>query len=313
MANSNERNGRIIVAIVGVILVSALGYFVVKSYQQGEQNEENVARIDELNTEILELEDDIKSFKQTIEDQSLALEEKDILLAGKDKELQTLRDRLNRLKKSGQAKTKEFEETISQLEYRINDLQNTVTSYRAQVKELESENLELTVKVDSLADVGAQLEQDKADLTKSNEDKQNQLDMAAVLKAAEFRFISVSKKGKEKEEKSFRKGALDDLKVCFTLMENPVAVPGPREIYMVYENPDNTVTTNTEGSYSGTFTHDGKTLNYSAKATVAYNRLSKEVCITYARPEADKYQKGNQYISIYCDGSVIGRSYFEIR
>jgi hypothetical protein len=48
---------------------------------------------------------------------------------------------------------------------------------------------------------------------------------------------------------------------------------------------------------------------------INYNRTSQEICMDVPKSAAkdDKFQKGDQTISIFCDGKMIGRGRFEVK
>lgn len=312
---SSDSTSRIILIIVGILVLSALGYFSTKYFSEKENNQTNAATIDGLKTEIVQLEEKIIGLDITVEDKELDLAEKTRLLNDKYEELGRVVDKLNEAKRENKANLAK----IRQYEARVEEMRGIMDQYRQQLEALKAENQALTGQVQTLAASENRLKSENQTLSQQKENTTRELEetrqIASVLKVRDFSYRNVTKKGKEisEEENAFRKGALYEIKVCFTLIENLIAKPGEREVYLIYENPDGTISTNFAKGLSGTFMYQNKEKTYTSKTTVRYNRLSEEACITYIPEDVEYYQKGPQYISVYCDGHLIGQSSFTIR
>lgn len=314
MAKSTDKNtSRAILVIAGILVLSALAYFAIKYFSEKSANKENIATIDNLNSEILELEEKILNFEVAIEDRDMDLAEKDKQLEEKYKELEAVVNRLAQAKKTNKGNLAK----IKQLESRVSELRTVVDQYRQEIDYLKVQNQQLTGQVDSLLVTEGRLKAQNLNLLEAKAATTQELEqtkqIASVLQSKDYRYFNVRKNGKEKEETVFRRGALNDLKICFTVMENLLAERGPKEVYLVYENPDGTINANFTDGFSGKFSHENAEKVYTAKVSINYNRLAQEVCIPYSPSETNKYQKGPQYVSIYCDGNIIGQDNFTIK
>ena len=134
-----------------------------------------------------------------------------------------------------------------------------------------------------------------------------------IIISNNFRFINVRKNGKEREEEEYSKRRLYQLKFCFTILENLITPSGAKDVYLVYENPDGTINTNFAEGYSGQFVHNNTEKNYTVKTTIDYNNSDLELCIPYAPEEENTFQSGLQYVSVYCDGRLIGQGNFMVK
>ena len=311
--DSSKTTSRAILVIVGILVLSALAYFSLKYFSEKSQNEENLATIENLNSEVLQLEEKILNLEVAIEDQNMELAEKDKLLEEKYEELEAMVNRVAQAKKDNKANIAK----IRQLESRVGELQGLVDQYRQQINLLQQENQQLTVKVDSLEVVGEELSAQNQSLTARNEATTKELEetrkIASALKTRGFTTYNVRKNGKEKSDVEFARWNLKDLKFCISILDNPIAPSGTKDVYMVYENPDGTVNSNFTDGYSGKFVHNDSEKVYSATTSVDYNNETIEVCIPYAMAEDIKYQKGTQFVYFYCDGLLIGQGTFEIK
>ena len=311
--DSSKTTSRAILVIVGILVLSALTYFSIKYFSEKEANEANLATIEDLNSEILDLEEKILNMEVAMEDQSMELAEKDKLLEEKYSELEAMVTRVAQAKRENKANIAR----IKQLENRVEELMGVVDQYGEKIDELEEKNLVLTNQVDSLQNIEGQLSEQNNTLLEQNRQTSEELEetrkIASALKTNKFRYINVRKSGKERDEKEYSRRSLHSLKFCFTILENLITPSGTKEVYLVYENPDGSINTNFTEGYSGQFVHNSTERNYSVKTTIEYNNSDLEVCMPY-NPEKDfKYQKGLQYISVYCDGKLIGQGNFNIK
>ncbi|MEZ4773157.1 MAG: hypothetical protein R3D00_08240 [Bacteroidia bacterium] len=312
--DSSKTTSRAILVIVGILVLSALAYFSVKYFSEKGANEENVATIENLNNEILQLEEKILNLEVAIEDQNMELAEKDKLLEEKYEELEAMVGRVAEAKKDNKANIAK----IKQLESRVSELKGLVDQYSKQIEYLKEQNRQLTGQVDSLVVIEGELTVQNKTLTARNEATSRELEqtrkIASALKTKDFRFINIKKPGKkEKEEEEFSRRTLKDIRICFTILENPITPSGEKEVYLVYENPDGTANTNFTSGFSGKFIHNDEEKVYTVMKSINYENDATEVCMDYSPAEENKYQKGTQYVSVYCDGRLIGQGTFEVK
>lgn len=312
-SSSNSKNtSRAILVIVGILVLSALGYFATKYFSEIEANQEQRLAIEELNNEIVQMEERMLKFELKVDEQNVALAEKEQLLDDRQQELSALADRLNAAKRSDKANLAK----LRQFESRVAELSNLVDEYSKEIAFLKAQNQMLEGQLDSvmanqsvLEEANQSLAQEAAQTTR---ELQQTKELASVLKTRNFRYFSVNKKGRADEATSFKRRKLKEVKICTTVIENPLAQKGERTAYLVYENPDGTINTNNTLELSGTFNHEGAEKVYSVRANFMYNRLANEICFSFIPEEDFKYQKGPQYISVYAEGNLIGQGSFTV-
>ncbi len=333
-AKNNDQTIKIILIAALVLLLGLTGFFATKYYGEKGKNEQQLVEIDTLNSEISDLETKIKGMESEIEGKNLDITEKDRLLDEKLQELQTLQKKLS----SAQSQGKISSGKAKELQDRISSLEGMITAYKEEIERLKEENVALSGQVSALTEENASSKQKISEIQQNNEAQKAQIakkeeekvkveeekakkeeelalttQAASVLRAADFRFFNVKKSDKEKEEmdKEFKRMWMQSVKICFTVMENLVAQPGAREVYLVYENPDGTVRTTAS---SGKFKYENRDISYSTKTNFNFNRSAQELCMSIPKPEKDnKYQKGEQVVTVFCDGKMIGRGKFEIK
>lgn len=155
-----------------------------------------------------------------------------------------------------------------------------------------------------------ELEVAKADLevvTRSLKvQKEEFKDIASVLKTNEVtaKGIRIRNNGEEKQVKAGRRA--DRIKVCFELLENNVAKPGPQTIFLRIINPaGETIAVEDQGS--GAFEdrqHGGET-RFTVAETIDYENAPTDVCMYWKDEQG--FDKGAYTTELYHKGYMIGR------
>lgn len=178
---------------------------------------------------------------------------------------------------------------------------------KAVLKEVVDEQrvIEESLRVDK-----TELQVEKADLEVVNrslkEQKEEFKDIASILKTNKVNTqgIKIRNNGEEKEVK-FGKRA-DRIKVCFELLENTVAKPGPQTIFLRIINPaGETIAIEDQGS--GTFEdkqHGGDT-RYTIAETITYENAPTDMCMHWSDDQG--FGKGEYTTELYHKGYMIGR------
>jgi len=155
-----------------------------------------------------------------------------------------------------------------------------------------------------------ELEVAKADLevvTRSLKVQKDEFkDIASILKTNEVTVqgIKIRNNGEEKEVKAGRRA--DRIKVCFELLENTVAKPGPQQIFLRIINPaGETIAVEDKGS--GTFEdrqHGGET-RFTVVETIDYENAPTDACMHWS--DENGFDKGDYTTELYHNGYMIGR------
>ncbi|MEM7375282.1 MAG: hypothetical protein AAF587_42195 [Bacteroidota bacterium] len=316
--NSSKNTSRAILVIVGILVLSALGYFATKYFSEKESNKQKEVKIDKLSNEIIDLEEKLLTFELSQEDKELELADKNDQLNRKNDELDRMYTEISQYKKENKANLAK----IKQMETRLTDLQSLIARYQATIADYQKKYAKLEAVKDSIAANEGKLKEQNQNLmdqaATAKREKQEIEVLASKLTASDLRYFNVRKNGREDEGTEFARRKMNAVKVCFIISENLFAPSGKREVYMVYENPgDASQNLNYDAGISGTFMYEGAKKEYSAKTSFVFKRLAQEVCITFSPDPAlksrDQFQKGPQYISLYTTDNLIGQGNFIIK
>ena len=283
--SSNNNRAKILIGLLVVLLVSLAGY----TYTLIQQNKETVLFLEADKAEVQkELEALVVSYNEILQDNKL-----------KDKDLIAARDRVIVLLDS----VKDYKANLS-----------IITRYKAQVRGLKNERVQLFKRADSLLVVTQRLAIEKDSttavliktikvvdsVTTANTQLFNSLEKGALIGISNLdaTAIIVRKGGKIKETK--RASRADKIRVCYTIAPNTLAQAGDRVLYVQVINPDNNII----GDKSNiTFGQD--LLTYSKSESVFYENQALDVCAIVGTTGQDVL-KGLYTINIFDAQRQIG-------
>ena len=283
--SSNNNRAKILIGLLVVLLVSLAGY----TYTLIQQNKETVLFLEADKAQVQkELEALVVSYNEILQDNKL-----------KDKDLIAARDRVIVLLDS----VKDYKANLS-----------IITRYKAQVRGLKNERVQLFKRADSLLVVTQRLAIEKDSttavliktikvidsVTTANTQLFNSLEKGALIGISNLdaTAIIVRKGGKIKETK--RASRADKIRVCYTIAPNTLAQAGDRVLYVQVINPDNNII----GDKSNiTFGQD--LLTYSKSESVFYENQALDVCAIIGTTGQDVL-KGLYTINIFDAQRQIG-------
>jgi hypothetical protein len=190
---------------------------------------------------------------------------------------------------------------IKKYKSEISTMREIMKSYIVQIdslntrnKILVAENTQIKQEITKVQDTNTQLEKTKDELNAK-------VEIASVIQAKDILAAALNKKRKE----TSRINLLENLRICFTLRENPIAKAGQKEVFMRVIRPDSLVITS---SPDNLFEYKGAKLIYSANRTADYMNQDIEMCI-YLVNNGD-FIVGNYSVELYLEDNIIGRTTF---
>ncbi len=183
----------------------------------------------------------------------------------------------------------------------ITTMREIMKSYIVQIDSLNTRNKMLASENTEIKQQISQVRNTNTELSKAKEELSSKVDIASIIQAKNIVAVSLNKKRKE----TTRINLLDKLRICFTLRENPLAKPGPKDVYMRVIRPDSLVVTS---SPDNLFDYKGNKIIYSATRQVDYMNQDIDVCI-YMDNKGD-FIIGNYSVELYLDDNIIGRTNF---
>lgn len=322
MAKSNSNN---ILAIVLIGLFLLLGFCAYQWYQIRTLKQELSSTKDNLlQTEKLqaELEQDYQLALDNLEEMRGTNTELNAMIDQQKAELSNQKKKITNLlwTRGELGKAKEEMEI----------LRNQAASYAAQIRDLKTQNIELssanstlklakaelesevetqTATIADLDEKTTQLTEIKQQIEEENSTLSSKVDMAEAIK---INFIGVSGVKEKSGKETMRAKASDQLKACFKTESNHVVNAGDEMFYIRIINPGGeTLFDQNLGSGTLSSKLDGSDVRYTTTSSIAYNNEDAEGCVVY--DPGFELGKGNYNVEIYNKGYRVGNGNFILK
>ena len=181
----------------------------------------------------------------------------------------------------------------------VRDIDSLVTINQV----LKDENIAFQQEIQRATVRTTELEQDKEELS-------SKVEVASALRAYQIRAEAIRMRTRGREEVTDRANRAEQIKVCFTLPDNPVARTGNHNVYLRIAKPDGSIMrVSDDAAYS--FVIEGDTLQYSSSTVVDYRNQVTEACLYWQRIE--EFEPGLYLISLFTDEFRLGEAAHNLR
>ena len=217
----------------------------------------------------------------------------DTLNAGLERE----RERIVKLLQVNASNT----ELIRRYRSEITTMREIMKSYIVQIDSLDSRNKILAAENTEIRQQMRAVRSANTELSRAREQLSDKVEIASVIQAKDIKAVALNKNRKETN----RVGLLNNVRVCFTLRENPIAKAGEKEVFMRIIRPDALVVAT---SPDNLFTYNRSQLIYSANRSVDYINQDVEMCIFM--DNTGDFVIGTYTIELYLENNIIGTTTF---
>lgn len=193
---------------------------------------------------------------------------------------------------------------IKMYERELGTLRKIMRSYIVQIDSLNMRNQELTEENIQVRGELQRVSKDYEDVTKERDELSSTVKLAQKLSAKTIIPEGLNNNSKPKDK--IRK--VEKIRVCFTIMENSVAIAGNKMIYLRIIRPDEVVLSSPE---AGMFEYEGESLVYSAKRELEYENMDIDMCIYWDVTE--ELIPGTYFVNLYAEGYEIGTASFALK
>lgn len=289
-----------IILIVAIVIIVAGAAF--KIYTDSVERQELQAEFDNTKVQLTAQLDSIGSELSTkIVELAELGENIDSLMILKDS-ITAERDQLQRTRRANKA-------LIKRLDTKVTGYQELLLAKDEEIKELRELN---TALLEENNDLKVDKNELNATIRKQQEREealQQQINLAAKLRAENVKVFNINKRGKEREG-DFRSRQAQKIKVTFNLADNDVApVQGHKIMIQVVDPAGNVVFDVAKGS--GSFKVNGKEQFYTSMQEIVFDNSKQELSFVYDKGSA--FDKGNHKIIILSDTYEIGQAAFRDR
>jgi hypothetical protein len=278
---AQQKDNRILKVLLAILLISLVG-LAVWSYSTYQENEGIKT---ELNDEKAQIEKELKNISA---EYTLEIDKGSVLSA----DLTDARNRITRLVDSV-GKLESDVRVLTRLRMELNNIKKDRDLLQDRINTLEVINQNLAVVNDStIAALNKEILKSQ-DQSSTIANLNSNMSRAAALIPTNFTPVGVIVRSSGKQIENDRARRVDDIKVCFTLPENPLATTGVTSFYLQVINPENNVL-----GENKTKEFDGQKLTYSKVIQFNYQGKELDLCEVVGANE-DNIVKGRYRINLY--------------
>ncbi|MEO8568161.1 MAG: hypothetical protein ABI419_03470 [Ginsengibacter sp.] len=299
VTNNNNRN--ILTAILVIILLGTWGYIIWDKNKNKQEKQELTSQIVESDSSKNEMQRELNDAALRLDMLKTSNSKADSLLRTKDKDIESLKSRVQSIlnnKNATQAELAEARRLISQLK-------GNIETYTAEIESLKTANNQLTQEK-RLVTIDRDVQKKNYDsATTVIKDKENVIDVGSTLHASDFDIVGIKEKKSGKEKETTTAKRVDKLRISFNIDENRITQTGPKDLYVSITSPDGRPVV-VDALGSGKFvTRDGIEKAFTKKVQINYVQGQKEPVSVEWSQNSD-FQTGNYKIEIYNNGFKIG-------
>ena len=204
-----------------------------------------------------------------------------------------------------------FDKKIKSYEQVLLQKDTELANLREELGIVTNKNQELSQQVSGLESERQLLNDSVTNYSAQNRELAEKVTLASALRTEELSINAVSSKGKEREGGKYKAKRIDKLKVSFKLGENAVAKQNEKDIYLRILDPEGAVLSDM-ATGSGAFSYNGKEMIYSSKQTINFTNSRQLVDIYYGRGGI-QMKDGKYSIEVYSEGFKIGQEDFTVK
>lgn len=195
---------------------------------------------------------------------------------------------------------------------KLERLQTISQGYVLQMDSLYTVNRELSDENERIREEVVIERQRNKQLVKTKEELSEKVEQAAVFRTFNVDVTGLRQRGNRGETDTDRANRVERIKICFSLAENSLIMPGNKNIYIRIASPDSKILVKSrDDAYS--FMYKGERLQYSIMEVVDYRNADQEVCVYWDKRDTQELAPGLYYIDIYEGDFQIGEANLILR
>ena len=212
---------------------------------------------------------------------------------------------INRLK--GQILQLAGSQTVDEVKAHVEQLETQLAEFQEKAQLLTEEKTQLSSENEKMKNTLAFSEEQVVEIELKNKSLEDLIDNASALKIMNVEVIT-TRPARAGERETDRARRVEKIQVCFTILENILSRPGPRNFYVRITDPDGNLLSN---GHPETFQLIESQVPYSISKTFDYQNQQMVACMNFV--PRDPINKGIYRVTVYSENSELGTQLFELK
>jgi hypothetical protein len=286
------------------VIAGLAGYIFYNHTQVVAEKQKMEQRMTSDSLRISDLDSKYKAVMDTLAAYKGLNRELDSILAIKEHELSKCRN-------SFLSSVQKNKLTDAEYNKQIADLQSIVASLQMQIAQMQADNKLLVFQRDSLGRIVLVQADSILYLADSNANLEKRVLIGSLLKPTLIDASGIRTKGNGKEKTTKNDSKATQLRVCFTVPANDIALAEKKIFYIRFISPDGKTLVTKDSSRVFSKAETGEQIVYSTTAKINYKNVIANTCGYFQ--EQDSFASGIYTAEIYQDGYLIGSTKFELK
>lgn len=188
-------------------------------------------------------------------------------------------------------------------------LRNVMKNYVYKVDSLNTLNKELQATIKVKDNKITEVSGERDEFKEKTENLSKTVELGSKLQILNLKAEAIRVRNSGSFTETTRARRADQIKACFTIVDNKIAKAGNKTFYLRIISPEGNVLTNTK---SVEVTIDDKPVEMSISRTVDYQNTAVDLCIFYEK-SMGALPRGDYKVEIYTDGMIVGITSFALR
>jgi len=293
---SNKKSNTLYVVTI-IILALMLGFVTYLYYNQKNQTDIIISQLNTTSTEKEQVNNELTNLLVQYESLKTDNEEINLKLEQEQEKIQELLVNLKKVKANNYYQ-------IAQYKKELSTLREIMKSYIVQIDSLNTKNQILTAENTEIKIDYTKAVQHNTELQSENENLNEKVDIASVIKAINITAIPINKKSKSVTKAK----KVNKVKVCFTLSENKIVESGNRTVYVRIARPDELILATSENNI---FDFEGSKIIFTERRDVEYSNKPVNLCVYWKKDQ--ELIPGTYFVDIFTDSKLIGEASFTLK
>ena len=319
-APQKKKNFSTIVILILILSIGYLGYMMSRLNKQNHEISKELSSLLEENKEmnkILMNEDalsenqsnDLKSNLKLMLSSYDSLETSNTMaLDSINQQREKIKSLLSKVNQLNNKSKKDWRE-IFKLKKEAKTLRGIMKGYIHTIDSLNTLNINLSNSLTEKTKTLNKVNNQNKEFKEENKALQQKVEMGAVLQAGNLTVNAIRVRSSGTQSETTRASKANMIKSCFTLIENKLAKPGDKTIYLRVLNSDGKLLPAEESMSSNNSKKEA--IEMSSKRVINYQNQNTDICVFYEM--INQIPAGNYSIELYNEGYLIGSSSFALR
>lgn len=211
--------------------------------------------------------------------------------------------------KSSEKRRRYTARELNKMQKEAETLRKVMKNYVYKVDSLNTLNKELQATIVNKNNKISQVSGERDKFREESENLSKTVELGSKLQILNLKAEAIRVRNSGSFTETTRARRADQVRACFTIVDNKIAQAGSKTFYIRIINPEGKVMLNAKSSKTNV---GEESIDMSVSRTVDYQNNSVDLCIFHEKAN-ESFLKGDYKVEVYTDGEKVGSTSFGLR